>query len=293
MKVLVKYHLAIYLLLLACIAWGCGGNNKVSAIDDTQSDGQSVPPTKKSNLTHRVLVFCDLSASLQQEEIDQLKKCASVILEKYPANSSIRFYQIGQTSQPTFFKFDKPDIRGKNQDLQCVILRKKAREAIPILVSRIDSILTLNQNDKQHQARLNSCILNSFFQADQIFIQNVADFYNHLILITDMIEQCDNSSVGRLNMRVTAKSEIEGKYVSLEKIASDHYKGNYESLKNVQPTIIRLSRRLEDNQISLQQERFAGLWKAFMLKAGFTPEKLTNWCFRPDCEITGSGCPDK
>jgi hypothetical protein len=285
-----KISTLIYTAMIGLLFAACGGNDaQQSAGPDISNDVPVIElaaSRSDEKIPRRIVVFCDLSASLQQQEIDQLKQCGAYLLEKMPPNSSISYVQIGQTIQPAFFKHEKPRIKGKNADLLRLGIDKKAKEAIPQLHGEIDRLFQANRNDPKHGKTLNSCILNTFFHADQVFAAQAGASQDIMILITDMIEQCENSPVGKLNMRVTNKSELESKFNNLEQIASNKYKGGYKNLGNAQPVIIRLSRQIENNQIALQQERFSDLWKSFFLQAGFSPESLQNWHFLPECEIS-------
>ncbi|MEL7004637.1 MAG: hypothetical protein AAFN93_18160 [Bacteroidota bacterium] len=150
-----------------------------------------------------VIVLCDLSTSVDTSSIDKIVLDSQKILEGLPENSFVSYYPIdfdptlralfAHTQQPVPYK---PSLR-----------RQYPRKLNELSDSLENNILKAYQRripQAGERDRPRSCILRSLYNASKLFDQqmvNSTDSVNYeyeLVILSDMIEECENSPVGKL-----------------------------------------------------------------------------------------------
>lgn len=153
-----------------------------SCTDDDRPD-QPIEKDIKTN----VLVLTDLSGSIHESCAGSLKITFDSILSKLPEISSLEVYTISEDYYAkNWLKVEtKAEIVGSD--------RKKNIKEKNDATNKLNTLL----NIKRQKAPNNTCIYNSIVRSDNRFkaLQNDKTFEhrNILIILSDMVEQCDNS----------------------------------------------------------------------------------------------------
>lgn len=149
--------------------------------------------------TKAVLIFCDVTSSLNRNEIEKVTEIASTTLDELPEGSYYSLFPININSdRPSLMlKGTVPVLDNKRPSEKAGYEELKNRRKI-FIKEKIDSLYT-KINPIQPTNR--SCILNTipFIQNYRArYLQNhTATFDFRVLYISDMIEDCDNTILGR------------------------------------------------------------------------------------------------
>jgi hypothetical protein len=143
-------------------------------------------PVKKDIKTN-ILVLTDLSESIHRPCTISLENSLSQIIKNLPENSHLEIYTISEDY------YAKNWLKGETIGEIVGSDRKKNIKEKKDATNELDTLL----NTQKERAPNNTCIYNSIARSDNRFkaLQNDRQFEhrNILIILSDMVEQCDNS----------------------------------------------------------------------------------------------------
>ncbi len=214
-----------------------------------------------------VVVFCDVTKSLTSGEFAMVKRFAGKVVSSYrpPARVDVFPIYLETGRGDALAVFDMKAAMRPSQRRRSVAERDEQIKALE------DRLQVLHEDLNSVGADPNrSCIINALAHAAELFagVDGEGRTVKELVIISDMVEECDASSLGlvRLNRRA-----IE------EEISRAEHCSGMPSLQGVRVTVVtpfeaRPVRRPDrPDQHSL--ERF---WKAMFRCAGFSEKDLAD-----------------
>jgi hypothetical protein len=239
----------IFITFFFCIV-GCGGK-------------EILKPTPQKNL----LVFVDLSTSLDTLETkSQSKKLSSLIDTLSIYNTEIKIFPMDLSV------YQDPIISHKIEEKYIHELKNvKIRQDRKEFAKKLEAILFEIYSEKSRSKKdIKSCIISSLEMAynslpeDTILLKNT-----QLLFMTDRIEQCPESSAGKLYMCNSSRepnfdkiiNQIEEKYNPKNKL------GN--KLKSEQIHFI-ITSTYSNTNICLSENQQIEIWDKVLIKHGFT-----------------------
>lgn len=187
------------------------------------------PPTKG----RMVFIFCDVTVSLNGTERTEVARMAADILNNLPAGTEYRIYPI-QAETAALAPINKRESvippPEKDPILQSV-LNKRRREGLVGELAKYSKETNAPQDANERRDDNRTCILNALNFAGNQFRQFPPERYDReLIVISDMLEECKETPVGRpVNIK---KPDITQEL----KLANEFPEGN--DLSSVKITII-------------------------------------------------------
>jgi hypothetical protein len=146
----------------------------------------------------RVIVLCDISNSItkssskNQSRLSEMENTCSKLIRFYPEGSEISFYFISSNGVPTpFLSLKAPPVTQTG--------RSRIRKQLKLL----DTALVLRIESEAKKSEKATCILGSIESAyDNFAAGNTMHpgLKNVLIIFSDMLEQCHNTSIGEIWM---------------------------------------------------------------------------------------------
>lgn len=219
----------------------------------------------------QLIVFCDLSTSLNEDDIKIQSNKLKQIIKNLPHHSYISIYPMDLSI------FQDPIIQEyipEKSEFQSINVRTiKRREKLADSISTV-LIEKYHKKNKNSNTEFKSCIISSFEMAYNLLPQNqeVLD-KTKVVFMTDMIEQCPESSLGSLYMCSNSQQP------NLDNIL-DQIEKEYEPVK-------RLGNKLHTNQIfivitssygnqkkCLTEKEQNQVWDKILLKQGFEEPNL-------------------
>jgi hypothetical protein len=141
-----------------------------------------------------VFIFCDVTNSLNKTESETVASMASGVLNTLQPGTEYRIYPIlAETERLVPINDKESTIQPKsdNESLQSV-LEKRRQEDMAKKLTNLYQVTNTNKNDNR------TCILNAISFAGQQFNDFPKDKYDReLIIISDMLEECDNTPLKR------------------------------------------------------------------------------------------------
>lgn len=238
------------------------------------------PPAQKPFL---ILVFIDITTSVDGQSIDSVIEKAKNLVTSLPFNSRIVVFPIDNNDFPeklldyTIPKCDDETLTGMLKD----VADKRCRTGI---TERIDefgaSIKTKYEDLKQNTSiKQRSCIINTLSKINEFFKHEDKNTYTFEVLyLSDMIEEC-NSSVGSIylcsNRRPPVKEDI------LKEIQS-RYNPNFrlkEILDNNISFVITTKILGSAQYKCLFQEGHKEVWRNVFSKVGYSESDFESFPF--------------
>ncbi|WP_430412139.1 hypothetical protein [Kordia sp.] len=247
MKTIIRYLLVFLLLVI----YSCD---------------EDIETTPKKNL----LIFCDLSSSLSSESVEAESKKIQAIIKNIPFNTKISVYPMGLSiyQNPLLTDSIKSETNSK---LKNKVIDKKRKEIARVL----DSIIINNYKTKntEQETQFKSCIINSFEMAFNYLPDNDDKLLKNsrIIFLTDMIEQCPESSAGSIYMCSKTrqpnfeeiKKQIQEEYNPTSKL-SDKIKTNQ--------LFIVMTSNYGNQQKCLTEIQQNEIWDIVLQKQGFVED---------------------
>lgn len=231
----------------------------------------SVP--KESAQKVVAIIFCDITASVDSSSIHQVARNAAKLLLKFPQGSILYFLPIDETPfvEP-ILKFNKPLIGSKVTDR--IKNKRKIADAARILHNKILSRYREINADIESQNFPRSCIIQTLEVAHRIFLQFPSrnQYAYELIYLSDMLEECEDSPVGKIFLTDKNYNHAEKK---IRKYSPAF------SLSDVNLTVIAAFEKHREHTTYINYEKRKAIWKQIFMKAGFSEEQFNNSHFLP------------
>ena len=227
--------------------------------------------TESTSITRVVLIFCDISPSLTSSEIDKSASLVADILDGLPEKTIYAVYPILTSAKgrpPLVSRNIVPTIKTQVEEAMLSNEKLKRREEIKMRIHALSTELRGRGNQ--------SCILNSLWFAHDLFDDIVGGTYvinTHrdsvdLVLISDMVEECDDTRLGRVSLnKENTADEIE--------IIRRSATVTYPSLSHVRITVLYPS--TEDSNYPNQKRTSSyydlkEFWRLVFIRCGFKEE---------------------
>jgi hypothetical protein len=239
-------HLSYALLLSTCLL-SCTKTPRDSKGSDT------IPQPSPAQKTKILLIFCDVTNSLREEESREAAKISADILDQQPANTEYIIYpiQIQTRLMPHIVKASVP-LQLLTSQIDDYKLKKAERRKE--ILDKVQQLYK-DMNDRLHNTDNRTCILNSIAFAENYFrdYTDTAKFELELIYVSDMIEECNSTLLGR---RVEMdKRDISGE-LRLAQAFQCRYRMPHVSVKVFYPSTketLQASQRLKPDVEQLKQ----------------------------------------
>ncbi len=240
-----------------------------------------------------VLVFCDITTSVDGKSIDRSIEKLKSLMASLPTGAKVKVFPIDNNDYPEkLVDYEIPNC--KNPDLTGRLAEKfeeKCKEDISLSITEFGKSIKvkydqLAQNAEIHQR---SCIINTLDKVHETF-KNVDKnrYIFHTVYLSDMIEEC-RSPVGSLFM--CSKKKAPDKNAMLKDIRE-----NYNPAFNLKETVgqsvsIVISTQLmgsDDYKCVFPNEQ-KDLWKEVFIKAGYSGEDFSLIPFSSELPPTFTG----
>lgn len=259
----IKEHLILSLLFIFMFS-GCGETKSMDNNQETSNNNTAV-----------VLIFCDLTASVDSSSIRKVARDAYNLIFVFPYQTRLIIYPIDESPfVKPILDFTYPSKATKNSQIHKnkIWIRNVARSAY-------DSIINLyhaEYSNSKTGSRPISCIMRSLETAHCQFMQfkdvSGKKYSYELIYLSDMLEECGTSPVGPV--------AFTKKYFrnSLERLEA--YQPEFDlSYANVSIIISVEQYAMESAYISYEELKTA--WKKVFMKVGFSAERIEGFNFLP------------
>lgn len=147
-----------------------------------------------------VFVFCDVTFSLNGTERTQVARMAANILNHLPAGTAYRVYPI-QAETAALAPINEKELRiperNKNAGLQAVRDEQRQDELIAEL-ERYSKEMNSTPDGRERRDDNRTCIVNALgFAANQLKQFPAEKYDRELVIISDMLEECNDTPLGR------------------------------------------------------------------------------------------------
>ena len=221
------------------------------------------PKTPEKN----IIIICDLSSSLNLDYVELEVGKVQSIIDSLPYNTNFSIYPMNLSIyQNSLLKgFIKPEtiFKTKNRAIQ---QEKKD------LSEKVDSILISNYKIKNanKETEFKSCIISSFEMAFKYLPDNDDELLKNsrVILLTDMIEQCPESSAGSIYM---CSKTRQPNFEKIKKQVQEEYNPRTKLSDKVRANqlYIVMTTNFGNQQKCLTENQQNEIWDIVLQKQGF------------------------
>lgn len=206
-----------------------------------------------------VLIFCDVTSSLNPEERDSVSNLAAQIVQNL--DPPVDFQVL-----PILLDTERSDVLLEGSISSLVKPSDKARLAekrkrIPAALKK--KIAGLYESANRPSDPNRSCIVNALDRASRIFVQYAQNknLDLHLIILSDMLEECETSPYGRILLnKKDIRPEIERAKGSV----------SLRNLSGVQVALVLPVRNNGSSYVAPPTGQLEEFWRAVFGKAGLT-----------------------
>lgn len=152
-----------------------------------------------------ILVLCDLSSSLDTNSRDLIANKSASLIKKMPFDSKIIFYPTEEnTKKVKIFSFEKQRPRKPSErSLRAKETMQAAKEVSRRIKDEYDKGRAANPDS---YAR--SCIWSNIVSRISWFHDKPKDHCRYMVILSDMIEECTESPIGKLFMKQGSEKKI-------------------------------------------------------------------------------------
>ncbi|MEO0468660.1 MAG: hypothetical protein AAF206_03495 [Bacteroidota bacterium] len=240
------------------------------------------PPPAENTL----MVYCDFTTSLNLESSAEIQKFGEWVLKHAPRPANIEFYEISRVAKASYLQARleaKPDgLSGFDETIWEKEELANVEGYVNQLREEVDKLKGKYESDPDYRGA-NSCITNTLLQANKYLRPILAADSSHqayLILISDMIEECENSVLGKMYMNTRSASAVPARFEAIHEQVETKDPVPTEFAR-VKPLILQVTQQDQKNPFSLYQSEFESLWQDIFLKLGFSEVAIKRWHFLP------------
>lgn len=213
-----------------------------------------------------LLIFPDVTSSIDSATFDTLKTNLTQILQAVPYGTHVELIPVSERrNPPARSAFTFPDQPTEPVKRECLTECADQRERIVEWVGRQQTVLDdVRQRYQATSSTRRSCILNAVERVEnraRNLLQREDIDHVHSLILSDMIEECDDTAIGRVNF-ITEPMEV-----AIQKVDTWDQARNWEMLRDsdvqfsiIPQTATSSKRDLEDNP-----EEF---WRPFFAQFG-------------------------
>lgn len=172
--------------VIACVAL-CVTLVKPACTPNNSNNSNSAQPQASKKV---VMIWCDVTSSLQQSEVGEVAKLASDILDSLPEGTRYILYPI-QRETERLKEITSGEVPPSDPDIDDLVKKERRK-----LISNEINKLFEDVNKKKTQPENRTCILNTLAYTESYFRQ-FASYKPELIFISDMTEQCSTTPMGK------------------------------------------------------------------------------------------------
>lgn len=253
------------LAFIAMVSMGCESNS------DSITTSEIYSPTS-SPAKIICVVLCDLTTSVEESSIKKIARDAYELVKVLPEGAQVEFYQIDDNPFiPPILSYTKPlrpTTRPSEVRKYPLRLEKEAKQVGEMIYQHAQKI-----KYKTSASIAKSCILTGFKTAHGVLKQYPREEYDwELIVLSDMIEECNNSPVGNVYFTHKGYGNARKKLQSY----TPKYDLGYANLS----IIVSASYQPKDLKY-LHPDKLKELWQIVFEKVGYSKEQLDSIYFGP------------
>lgn len=227
-----------------------------------------------------ILIFCDLTTSLNSNDIKIQSDKVSQLIDNQNSNFEISIYPMDVSIyQNILFQDSIPPLSQIHQSKNIAIKDKKSKIAADINNILIETYT----NHSQSNVDFKSCIISSFEMAYNLLPNDKETLENtQVVFFTDMVEQCPDSALGPLYMCSSTRQpnfeeilkKVEKEYIPKTKLS--------EKLTNDQVHVVITSSYGNQSRCITESQQNQ-IWDTIFIKQGFdTPQSIYRKSTVPD-----------
>lgn len=227
-----------------------------------------------------ILIFCDLTTSLNPNDIKSQSNKVSQLINNQDFNFEISVYPMDVSIyQDVLFQDSIPPLNQIHQSKNIAIKDKKSKMADDINNILIETYT----NHSQSNVDFKSCIISSFEMAYNLLPNDKETLENtQVVFFTDMVEQCPDSALGPLYM---CSSTRQPNFEKILKQVDENYNPKFklsEKLTNDQVHVVITSSYGNQSRCITESQQNQ-IWDNIFIKQGFEiPQSIYRKSTVPD-----------